>query len=109
MMRITMAVQGGKAGGGQRLVDRRPVGDPWIALRRRPRMTRQPGCETLFQQAAIGRAAAMMDQPGDDADVKVAQPPQPFVGPLPVALVRMARAERKSGVWGRGVVEGREY
>ena len=84
-MRMPMAVQRGEARGRQRLVDRRPVGDPIVALRD---LRREPGQlfgEAGIEQIGIARPAAMMEQSGDRPDPERAQPRQTRVAPCPVA------------------------
>src|SRR3954471_20236827 len=87
-MRIPMPIKPAEARGSQRLVHRRVVLEPGIALRYGARKLRELCGEARRHEARMARAAAMVDEAGDGAEAELAQNPQPLVGPAPVGARR---------------------
>ena len=86
-MRIPMAIKRRKARRGERLIDRRPLVDPGIALRNAGREISETPRETVIvEEMRVGGTAAVMDKPGNDVDAMCAQPVDPRIHALPEML-----------------------
>ena len=92
-VRVPEAVQRAETGGGQRFVDRGPVVDPRVPLRRCGCVIGEERHEVVGDQAGIARAAAVVDEAGDRAHAEVADLGEPRVAPGPVAVIRRVRGD----------------
>lgn len=82
-----MAIKRRKARRGERLIDRRPLVDPGIALRNAGREISETPRETVIvEEMRVGGTAAVMDKPGNDVDAMCAQPVDPRIHALPEML-----------------------
>ncbi len=87
-VRVPMAVESREAGGGQRLVDRRPGLDPGVALRDLGSKVGQAGRKRRVEQVGVAGTAAVMDQSDKGTNAEFPKPFQPLVRPSPIGRLK---------------------
>src|SRR5215211_4969647 len=91
LVRVPMSIERREAGGRQWFVDRGKGIDPWVPFADRSRKSRQVVRELWIEQSRPARTAAVVTEPDNGPDAKLAHSRQSLVGPTPVGLRRIRR------------------